>query len=45
MTIKKAIKRIRKLTLALVNENNESKMDRIERKINILKDFIQFESN
>lgn len=43
MTIKKARKMIRKLTGKLVKENNENTMDKIEKKIYILRDFISNE--
>jgi len=43
MTIKKANKIISELTTKLISTNKELEMDRIERKINILKDFIYFQ--
>ncbi len=43
MTIKRANKIIGELTIKLISTNKELEMDRIERKINILKDFIYFQ--
>jgi len=43
MTIKRAVKEINRLTTKLVSTNKEYEMDKIERKINILKDFIYFQ--
>ena len=43
MTIKKARKMIRKLTGKLVKEKSDTKMDKIERKLFILRDFISNE--
>jgi len=43
MTIKKANKIISELTIKLISTNKELEIDRIERKINTLKDFIYFQ--
>jgi len=43
MTVKKAIMLISKLTSKLISVNKDHEMDRIERKIGILKDFIYFQ--
>jgi len=43
MTIKRAVKQINRLTTKLVKAKKEYEMDKIERKINILKDFIYFQ--
>jgi len=43
MTVKKANKLISELTTKLISVNKDHEMDRIERKISILKDFIYFQ--
>jgi hypothetical protein len=43
MTIKKANKLIKKYTKEIIKADVESKVDKIDRKIQILKDFIYFQ--
>jgi len=45
MTLKRARKLIKKCTTEIVNTTDEGKIDRIERKVHILRDFIVFEIN
>jgi hypothetical protein len=45
MTIKKAKRLIKSLTKEVIKTSNEDKITKIERKINILKDFILFQKD
>ena len=44
MTVKKAIKLIKKYTAEIMESRNDLKIDKIERKIGILRDFINFKN-